>query len=66
MKGNESTAPLKAFANFFSFKTQRTLKNQLNNQGIGSFKTVPNTRAYRSRAAGSRVVEFVLTTRNAE
>jgi len=51
-----------------------TLMKEMNTQGIGSFKTVLKTGAYRSRAAGPGITEviegrkaqFVLTTRNAE
>ena len=58
----------------FIFVENRTLMNEMNSRGIGSFKTVVKTSAYRSTAAGPGITEmivgleatFVLTTRNAE
>jgi len=58
----------------FIFVENRTLMKEMNTQGIGSFKTVLKTSAYRSRAAGPGITEvivgleaqFVLTTRSAE
>ena len=76
VRGDEGERVDSAFEGFrqFIFVQNTTLKNQMNNQGIGSFRTVLKTSAYRSSAAGlgiteaivGLVAEFDLTTRNAE
>ena len=76
VRGNEGERVDSAFEGFrqFIFVENTTLKNQMNNQGIGKFRTILKTSAYRSSAAGpgitevivGREAEFVLITRNAE
>lgn len=72
-EGERVDSALESFRQFI-FVENTTLLNEMNTQGIGSFKTVLKAIAYRSSAEGPGITEvivgceaeFFLTTRNAE
>ena len=72
-EGGRVDSALEGFRKFI-FVENTTLMNEMNTHGIGLFKTVLKTSAYRSSAAGQGITKafvgleakFVLTTRNAE
>ena len=58
-EGERVHSPLEGFRQFI-FVENTALKNEINTQGIGSFKTVVNTTAHRSSTTGSGITQVIV------